>query len=111
MTIRDRGNIKWTAMMLTEHKDALEKWAKETREIVKPQLDEQKLEEMNYLLCQSLVESVPISITYYHNKKIILLEGIIHDYHPLNKEVFLKNEQGDILTLILLNIIDIELSS
>lgn len=107
MTIHDRGSIKWTAMMLTEHKDRLEKWAKETREITKPQLDEQKLEEMNYLLCLSLVEKTPLLITYFHNKKFISLKGIIHDYHPLNKEVFLKNEEGDILTLILSDIIDI----
>jgi hypothetical protein len=107
MTIRDRGNIKWTAMMLTEHKDALEKWAKQTREITKPLLDEQKLEEMNFLLCQSLVEKTPLLINYFHNKKFISIKGIIHDYHPLNREVFLKNEKGDITTLILSNIIDI----
>lgn len=107
MTIRDRGNIKWTAMMLTEHKDALEKWALETRELSKPQLDEQKLEEMNILLCQSLVEKAPLFITYFYNKKFISLKGIIHDYSPLNKAVSLKNKEGDILTLRLADIIDV----
>ncbi|MDN7227595.1 YolD-like family protein [Planococcus liqunii] len=42
--IKDRGRIKWTAMMLTEHVDMLKKWQEEDRYNSRPVLDEFDLE-------------------------------------------------------------------
>jgi hypothetical protein len=42
--LKDRGRIKWTAMMLTEHVEMLKDWQKEDRYNTKPQLDDFDLE-------------------------------------------------------------------
>lgn len=42
--IKDRGRIKWTAMMLPEHVQMLREWQQEDRYNVKPSLDEFDLE-------------------------------------------------------------------
>lgn len=42
--IKDRGRIKWTAMMLPEHVQMLREWQQEDRYNVKPCLDEFDLE-------------------------------------------------------------------
>ncbi|MGK7376675.1 YolD-like family protein [Planococcus sp. 1R117A] len=42
--IKDRGSIKWTAMMLPEHVQMLREWQKEDRYNTKPDLDEFDLE-------------------------------------------------------------------
>ena len=42
--IKDRGRIKWTAMMLTEHVDMLREWQEEDRYNSRPVLDEFDLE-------------------------------------------------------------------
>ncbi|MGE7184955.1 YolD-like family protein [Peribacillus sp. NPDC006672] len=48
MTIRDRGNIKWTNLMLPEHIKMLRNYFDEDYyDEPEPVLDEQYLEEMN----------------------------------------------------------------
>ena len=42
--IKDRGRIKWTAMMLPEHVQMLREWQQEDRYNVKPELNEFDLE-------------------------------------------------------------------
>ncbi|BAQ11280.1 hypothetical protein OXB_2809 [Bacillus sp. OxB-1] len=37
---RDRGTIKWTAMMLTEHVEKLREWYDEDNFVPRPELDE-----------------------------------------------------------------------
>ncbi|HHT51090.1 MAG TPA: YolD-like family protein [Eubacteriaceae bacterium] len=108
MTIKDRGNIKWSSMMLTEHREELEKWAKETRKQEKPILDEQKLEEINYLLYQSLKQGVSLWINYFNDGEFIHLKGVVKDYYPLKKELLFKVKNKDV-QLILSNIIDVSI--
>ena len=43
---RDRGTIKWTAMMLPEHVKLLREWHAEDDYIPKPQHDEYEFEEL-----------------------------------------------------------------
>ena len=42
--IKDRGRLKWTAMMLPEHVEMLREWQKEDRYNTKPELDDFELE-------------------------------------------------------------------
>lgn len=107
MSIRDRGNIKWTAMMLTEHKEALERLAEKTKEVAKPEVDDQKLEEMNRILCHSLVERVPVEITYFQNSSCQRIGGIIKNYHPIHRELLIVDGAGNEITLLLANIVDV----
>ncbi|MGK7379786.1 YolD-like family protein [Planococcus sp. 1R117A] len=38
-TIKDRGNIKWQGMFLTEHVQLLREWAEEDKRMPQPKLD------------------------------------------------------------------------
>ena len=44
--IRDRGNIKWTAMMLPEHLRELRKWQAEDNLVKRPDLSEWDLQQI-----------------------------------------------------------------
>lgn len=45
--IRDRGNIKWNAMMLPEHVKVLREWREKDKYEEKPTLDEGALQDLN----------------------------------------------------------------
>ncbi|MFC5558870.1 YolD-like family protein [Ureibacillus thermophilus] len=45
--IRDRGNIKWNAMMLPEHVKMLREWREKDEREEKPVLDEWALQDLN----------------------------------------------------------------
>ena len=42
--IRDRGNVKWTAMMLSEHVAELHRWQNEDNYEGRPELDDYDLQ-------------------------------------------------------------------
>ncbi|WP_368502796.1 YolD-like family protein (plasmid) [Alkalihalophilus sp. As8PL] len=58
-----RGMIKWTQMAIPEHLEMIRKERKEKRKPIKPQLDEQELNEIGYvieekLMCDNLRQSI-----------------------------------------------------
>jgi len=79
MTIKDRGDIKWTSLMLTEHREALKKLKQEESYIEKPELDEQQLEEMNYLIQKAVREKTRVRIIYFKENRIQKIEGVIKE--------------------------------
>jgi hypothetical protein len=79
MTIKDRGDIKWTSLMLTEHREALKKLKQEENNTNKPELDEQQLEEMNYLIQNAVKEKTRVRIIYFKENRIQKTEVIIKE--------------------------------
>jgi hypothetical protein len=83
--IRDRGNIKWTAMMLSEHVAELRRWKDEEQYEERPELNEWDLQAIQEELevaykrkCQALVKT-------WKDGKVISRGGII-------EEIDLKSE-------------------
>lgn len=75
--IRDRGNIKWTAMMLPEHVVELRKWMDQDNYTERPELNEwdlqliqEELEVAYKSKCETLVKT-------WVNGKIVQFYGII----------------------------------
>ena len=94
MFIKDRGNIKWTSLMLVEHKKALKKLRDNMDLQEKPELDEQELKRLNRLLIKALKINKTTSIIYYSKGKFKKIEGIIEEYLPFKKEIMVdKNEE------------------
>jgi YolD-like protein len=86
MSIRDRGNIKWTSLMLPEHVKLLRKYINEEYyEIPEPILDEQQLAEINTLILESMEFNFPLSFTIYKNKRFVVIQGNIH-FIDVNKQ-------------------------
>ncbi|MGM0968734.1 MAG: YolD-like family protein [Bacillota bacterium] len=95
--LRDRGTIKWTAMMLPEHVAQLKDDLAETKKTDKPIIDEQQAEEfesaiayamsINKVLIFSIYDSGNINqlkgFTQYINyeKKILHIKDLSHETH------------------------------
>ncbi|MFG6494358.1 YolD-like family protein [Fictibacillus sp. UD] len=66
MTIRDRGNIKWTSLMLPEHVKELRKYIhEEYYDIPEPNVDEQQMDNMNELILEAMEFHFPLRFTLY----------------------------------------------
>ena len=61
---RDRGTIKWTAMMLTEHIKLLREWYDEDNFVLEPQLDEFDFEELAHQI-QTAVQMHSMVLIHY----------------------------------------------
>jgi YolD-like protein len=62
MVIRDRGNIKWTSLMLPKHVKELRRYIHEDYyDIPEPSLDVQQLEQMNDLVLEAMEFNFPLT--------------------------------------------------
>lgn len=104
--IKDRGNIKWSSLMLTEHRQKLEELYDNDSNIPRPELDEHQLNQMNNILKQALAHDKNIKLKYYKNNKIENYIGEIIKYRAQDRALLLKvNEKN--LSFQLKNIIEI----
>jgi len=105
--IHDRGAKKWTAMMLPEHKRMLRYLFEEVHRKEKPSLDEQKHEQLNYMLQKAMNAREIIEITYYENGRFRRIKGVVHNANMQKGKVQVVNEYSGIETLLLKDIIEI----
>ncbi|MFY4775881.1 YolD-like family protein [Metabacillus sp. RGM 3146] len=106
--IRDRGNIKWTSMMLPEHVKLLRDWAKEEYLKTKPELDEQELEQLNETICIAMEENREMQFTVYENGSICKYTGRIHYTDNLEQAIRIIDQTGKRQNIKLGSIIKIE---
>lgn len=107
--IRDRGRIKWTAMMLPEHVKMLRDWAKENNWESQKELDEQRLEELDEVIQAALKLKREIVVHYYLDKNYETVKGTIRALDTIEKELKLIDSSGSILSIPLNRIEDIQL--
>lgn len=89
--IRDRGNIKWNALMLPEHVSLLREWKKQDQYIEKPQLDEWALQELSEQLQLTYEQKVEVELKIWNEKKIFKVTGVISKLDERNGELYLEN--------------------
>lgn len=111
--IKDRGNIKWTAMMLPEHKEALKGMMEAQKDIIKPELTEEKLEQINEIVSEALNKHNKnlreMIITYYNNRRLHTFEGIIRDYDFTQHALHVFNQEFKwAKTISIQDIVDVE---
>lgn len=85
--IKDRGNIKWSSLMLVEHREKLKQLIKGEKEVLKPELDEHILDEMNKILGKALEKKLAVSLEYYKNRNLYKVSGYIEEYNLQSKEL------------------------
>ncbi|WP_432358969.1 YolD-like family protein [Sporosarcina sp. UB5] len=93
--IRDRGRIKWTAMMLPEHVEQLRDWQKEDGLQTRQQPDEQQIEEWNYRINEAMKRNEQLSIDYWHEGAIMTGKGFIRKIDALEGNLYLHPESGE----------------
>ena len=92
--IRDRGNIKWTAMMLPEHVVELRKWMDEDNYTERPKLNEWDLQLIQEELELAFKKKCETLVKTWIDGRIILHQGIIKNIDLLKKCIGLEDPFG-----------------
>ncbi|MFE8698000.1 YolD-like family protein [Cytobacillus sp. FJAT-53684] len=92
--IKDRGTIKWTAMMLPEHVQELKKAALDEERIKQPELDEQAIEEFELIICGAMESDETLVIDIFDNGFTNKLTGTVHFINHLKSQLILKDKLG-----------------
>ncbi|MCA1064355.1 YolD-like family protein (plasmid) [Rossellomorea sp. AcN35-11] len=109
--IRDRGLKKWHGFFMPEHTVALKDYAKEQQRENIPILDEQKLQEMNELIAESMEHSSPVCFKVY-NKQLGTFEfirGKVHYVDSVNQVFRIKDKDHIVHKIRFSSIADISL--
>jgi len=109
--IRDRGRIKWTAMMLPEHVKLLREWVKEDQYEVKKQMDEQQLELMNETLAEAAEYNQDVTITHYRNGNYEMVIGKVHYWDELVQKLHVIDHFEEVHRISVDAIADIRLTN
>lgn len=105
--VNDRGNIKWTSLMLPEHVEMLRALDEEEKNVEKPILSEDKLMEMEKVLQQAMEYKQLVSMEYFHNKRILPYKGVVTSAASGKLQVVTEN---GIEYLAVNNVVDIKWS-
>lgn len=94
MMIKDRGNIKWQGMMLTEHVDLLNEFNKEYRSIKGPVLDEYELTLIAEEIERAFKSKSTIKLTYWLDGKLLDDYGVPIKIDTINKKLVIDDPFG-----------------
>ena len=100
MNLKDRGNKKWTAMMLIEHRKRLKELKESEKDREKPILDEQEKAAINSKLQQALQNDLELKIKFYENKQFKLVNGRIEEVDINQKIIIVDNKKIAIKNLL-----------
>ena len=107
MDIKDRGNIKWTSLMLVEHRKKLEELKESENDKIRIELDEQIYELFDYRIKSAIKEKIKVKITYFDNKDYKNITTYIKKFDKQRNS--LKIAKGKISEILLKDVIDINL--
>lgn len=93
MNYKDRGNKKWTAMMLIEHRKRLEKLKESEKNRKKPILDDQEKSAINFKLQQAMQKDLTVEIKYYDNKRFKNSAGRIDKVDINQRYIIISNKK------------------
>lgn len=90
---KDRGTIKWTAMMLPEHVKLLREWQTEDMWTEKPQLDEAQLEQINQNLSTAYAQKQSVRMIVWQHKQLNEYTGFIQKINEYERYLTLDTGQ------------------
>lgn len=93
--LRDRGNIKWTSLMLPEHVELLKEMWQEDLDVPKPELDSQEIEIMNQRLNHAYHEKKPVWLSIYDDGDMTKVMGRIKQINTYSKTIRLDHTDGE----------------
>ncbi|WP_312099378.1 YolD-like family protein [Niallia sp.] len=89
--LRDRGTIKWTAMMLPEHVQSIKEILAEAKKIKMPILEEDKIREMELLLLEGIEYNLLLHFDIFKNGAILSISGKTTYIDHLNQELRIQD--------------------
>ncbi|MEC0486162.1 YolD-like family protein [Bacillus glycinifermentans] len=102
--LKDRGTIKWTAMMLPEHVSLLRELESNHNRVKKPVLDMTQIEDMERVICEAMEFNMPVQFAVFkqlpflngaETGEIIYIEGKIHYINQIRKVFHVVDSKGD----------------
>ncbi|MCY8663729.1 YolD-like family protein [Bacillus haynesii] len=102
--LRDRGTIKWTAMMLPEHVSLLRELESKHNRVKRPVLDMAQIEDMERVICEAMEFNSPVQFSVFkplpflngaETGEIIYIEGKIHYINQIRKVFHVVDSKGD----------------
>lgn len=110
LLIKDRGTIKWTAMMLPEHVEQIrEMWDHDTI-IPKPTIDEQTLELFNNSIQFAFTEHKLIKITSYEKGYYLNTIGYVKKIDTHTCKLTICTLEDDLVPIPTAQIVEVALS-
>ncbi|ADQ15765.1 YolD-like family protein [Halanaerobium hydrogeniformans] len=111
MNFKDRGNKKWTSLMLVEHRKRLKELKENEEKAEKPELDEQEKADINYKLLRALKEKIQLEIIYCEDKILKKTRGYLEAINSKEKYILLsKNKKSKKTEKILMkNLIELKI--
>lgn len=91
---RDRGKIKWTAMMLPEHISLLREWQKEDDSTSKPELTDFDLQEIQEQLDSAMIRKCVTLIKTWREGKVTSHQGTIEEIDIHSQYIKLEDPFG-----------------
>ena len=92
--VQDRGNIKWSTLMLPEHAELLKELWGQDKGAVKPILDPQEIEMLNRRLLEAYEQQHTITISIHENGMEINYTGKLQRMDRERECFILKKENG-----------------
>lgn len=90
--IRDRKNIKWTAMMLPEHVKLIKEWKQEEFYDKKRELTEWELEEIEQTIQHAFKMQKLITLTLWNNNNLHDETGLVTGTDTVKRELLLDTD-------------------
>lgn len=93
---KDRGNIKWTAMMLPEHREKLHELGVRELDVDPPLKSGEDLAVLAEKIAWAYQDENMVTITYWKNKRKSCLTGKVKRIDSRRKAVMLEGMEGQI---------------
>ncbi|WP_165571599.1 YolD-like family protein [Cytobacillus praedii] len=92
--IKDRGTIKWTAMMLPEHVQSLKDALVDEHRVEQPELDEQAIEEFELIICEAMESNETLNIEVFENGFSNIITGTVHYINSMKSQILVQDTKG-----------------
>jgi len=106
--IRDRGNIKWTAIMLPEHVAAVKQEVINLEKVKQPILDEDRLTEIEMLIHEAMEYNLQLEFKLFKKGYIESIIGHTHFIDYIRKEFRIKDKDDSIHNISFQKIVDVQ---
>lgn len=89
---KDRGTIKWTALMLPEHTARLREWQAESEKVLPSEKNEWQLADIEQALQIAYTTKCPITLTLYHEQWSTIY-GYVRQFNQAQQFLLLESGQ------------------
>ena len=106
--IKDRGTMKWTAMMLPEHVQSLKNALDDEDRVKQPLLDEQEIAEIELLILEAMEFNTPLTFKVFNSGFTRLITGSTHYINQMKSQIIFQDVDGYFHHIPFKNIISVQ---